>query len=351
MNKNHRPAALPVQFMRLVLLWLIFAVGPIGHANADEKITLMVSSADKQIYLPARLAERLGYLKETGLDIEVLSVPDGANAEKEMLTGIAQGVVGFYDHTIRLQARGKLVQSVVQFSQAPGEALLVSRVAAEHIKSPADFKNRSVGVTALGSSTHFLTQFLAARAGVKRSEFSAVSVGAGERFITAMAQGRIEAGMTTEPTLSLLTSSGAANILVDLRSLESTEAVLGGTYPGACLYMPTAWVNKNREKVQKIVTAFVRTLHYIDTHSAAEIAEKMPEEYYAGNKKLYVEALAAGKAMFTTNGMMPTDGPPTVLRILKEFDRTVQGKPINLDNTYTTEFVRTALENLPPTAR
>ena len=92
----------------------------ISAVTAGEKITLMVSSIEKQIYLPAKLAEQLGYLKETGLDIELLSVPAGANAEKEMLLGSAQGVIGFYDHTIHLQARGKLVQSV---QRGPGRGV------------------------------------------------------------------------------------------------------------------------------------------------------------------------------------------------------------------------------------
>src|ERR1035441_9247781 len=89
-----------------------------------------------------------------------------------MLSGAAQGVVVSYDHTIDLQARGKLVESVVQFSQAPGEVILVSKAAASTIKSPADFKGKTMGVTGLGSSTNFLTQFLAAKAGVKSSEFT-----------------------------------------------------------------------------------------------------------------------------------------------------------------------------------
>lgn len=328
--------------IRMVASGLLFI--PCLDSIASDKITIMVSSIEKQIYLPAKLAERLGYLKETGLDIELLSVPAGANAEKEMLSGIAQGVIGFYDHTIHLQARGKLVQSVVQFSQAPGEVILVSNIAGNRIQSPADFKGKTLGVTALGSSTHFLTQFLASKAGVKSSEFNAIPVGAGEKFISALTGGKIDAGMTTEPTLSRLLESGAAKVLVDLRTPKSTEAVLGGTYPGACLYMPTAWINKNKDKVQKIVTAFVKTLRYIDTHSASEIAEMMPQEYYVSNKKMYVEALEAGKGAFTTQGMMPENGPPTVLRILREFDKTVRDKPINLGNTYTTTFVKTALQ-------
>jgi NitT/TauT family transport system substrate-binding protein len=314
-----------------------------AHAAADDnKITLMVSSIEKQIYLPAKLAERLGYLKETGLEIELLSTATGSSAEKEMLSGVAQGVIGFYDHTIHLQARGKLVQSVVQFGLAPGEVMVVSQVAGKSVKSLADLRNKTLGVTGLGSSTHLLTQYLLAKAGVKSRDYSVLPVGAGARFISALNQGRIDAGMTTEPTLSYLKASGAASILVDMRTVSSSEAVLGGIYPGACLYMPSAWIGKNRDSVQKIVNAFVKTLRYIESHSAAEIAELMPAEYYDSDKKAYIEALEMGKRMFATDGLMPENGPPTVLRVLKDFDKVVQGKPINLDNTFTNEFAHAA---------
>ncbi|MBA5638617.1 ABC transporter substrate-binding protein [Duganella sp. LX20W] len=312
------------------------------NSYAADKITIMVGGMEKQIYLPAKLAEQLGYLKETGLDIELLSEPAGVNAETEMLSGAAQGVVGFYDHTLDLQARGKLVQSVVQFSQAPGEVILVSKAAGARIKSPADFKGKTLGVTGLGSSTNFLTQFLAAKANVKNSEFTTLPVGAGSSFIAAMGQGKIDAGMTTEPTISRLTSTGAATVLVDLRTSKSTEAALGGPYPAACLYMSTAWVNSHKPQVQKIVNAFVKTLKYINTHSAKEITEKLPPDYYAANKQMYIDALEAGKQMFTADGVMPEHGPATVLQVLNGFDKAVQGKTINLASTYTTEFVKAA---------
>ncbi len=320
------------------LLMLVASI----HSYSAEKITIMVGGMEKQIYLPAKLAEQLGYLKETGLEIELLSEPAGVNAETEMLSGAAQGVIGFYDHTIDLQARGKLVQSVVQFSQAPGEVILVSKAAAKEIKSPADFKGKTLGVTGLGSSTNFLTQYLAAKAGVKNSEFTTLPVGAGSTFIAAMAQGKIDAGMTTEPTISRLTSTHAASILVDLRTPTSTEAALGGTYPAACLYMPNAWVSTHKDAVQKIATAFVKTLKYIRTHSAKEIAEQLPPDYYAANKQQYIDALEASKLMFTADGVMPDNGPATVLKVLNGFDKAVQGKTINLANTFTTEFVKAA---------
>ena len=312
------------------------------NLQAADKITIMVGGMDKQIYLPAKLAEQLGYLKETGLQIELLSEPSGVNAETEMLSGAAQGAVGFYDHTIDLQARGKYTESVVQFSHAPGEVILVSKGAAGSIKSPADFQGKTVGVTGLGSSTNFLTQYLAAQAGVKESQFTTLPVGAGSTFIAAMTQGKIDAGMTTEPTISRLISTGEAGILVDLRSVKSTEAALGGTYPAACLYMTNAWVKSHKEEVQKIATAFVKTLQYIHTHSAGEITEHLPADYYSANKQLYIDALETGKEMFTPDGVMPEDGPTTVLKVLTGFNKAVQGKTINLADTFTSEFVKAA---------
>ena len=44
--------------------------------------------------------------------------------------------------------------------------------------------------------------------------------------------------------------------------------------------------------------------------------------------------------MFTADGVMPSDGPPTVLQVLSTFDKTVKGKTIDLSKTYTTSFVK-----------
>jgi NitT/TauT family transport system substrate-binding protein len=310
--------------------------------HADDKITIMVSGMEKQIYLPAKLTEQLGYFKDQGLDVELQSEPSGINGENEMLAGAVQGVVGFYDHTIDLQAKGKAAMSVVQFSQAPGEVVLVSSKLVDAIKSPADFKGRTLGVTGLGSSTNFLMQYLAAVNGVKVSEITPLPVGAGTTFIAAMKQGRIDVGMTTEPTVSTMLASGDAKILLDLRTPESTGKALGGLYPAACLYMPTVWVNAHREQVQKLANAFVKTMRFIQTHSAAEITEKMPPDYYGSAKASYIKALEDSKSMFTPDGKMPASGPPTVLKVLQGFDKQVAGRTIDLSKTFTTEFVSAA---------
>ena len=323
-------------------LALAITTVPPTSARAADKIRIMVGGVEKQIYLPAKLAEQLGYFRDEGLDVELLTEPAGVDAEDELLAGAVQGVVGFYDHTIDLQSKGKFVESIVQLSQAPGEVELVASKEANTIKSPADWKGKTLGVTGLGSSTNFLTQYIAVKNGLKPGDVTSLPVGAGNTFIAALQQGKIDGGMTTEPTVSRLLRTGDAKVLIDLRTDESTRRVLGGTYPAASFYMQTSYVESHRDVAQKLANVFVRTLRYIASHSAAQIADKMPSDYYAGDKTMYIKALNDGKRMFTTDGRMPPSGPKTVLAVLAAFSRSVKGKNIDLSRTYTTEFVTAA---------
>jgi len=318
---------------------IAFALAATSLSAHAEKISIMVGGATKIIYLPAKLTEQLGYFKDEGLDVEVLSQPAGVDAENELLAGAVQGVVGFYDHTIDLQSKGKEVQALVVFGQVPGEVEMVSIKASATIKSMADVKGKTLGVTGLGSSTSFLTQYLAQRAGVASKEYTLLPVGADNSFIAAVKQERIDAGMTTEPTVSQLLKTGDAKVLVDMRTIEGTRAALGGTYPASSFYVQRAWAESHKTEAAKLSRAFVKTLNFIATHSAEQITEKMPKDYYAKNKDLYVGALKASLPMFTKDGKMPADGPDTVLKVLSAFNPSVKGKHIDLARTYSNEYV------------
>src|SRR5450755_1990957 len=117
---------------RILLQSAAFAIGLSaltlisGRSMAADKVSIMVGGLEKQIYLPFKLTEILGYFKDEGLEVELLNEPSGVDAEDEMLAGAVQGVGGFYDHCVDLQSKGKFVESVVQINQAPGEVELVS---------------------------------------------------------------------------------------------------------------------------------------------------------------------------------------------------------------------------------
>ncbi|EWS99961.1 nitrate ABC transporter substrate-binding protein [Intrasporangium oryzae NRRL B-24470] len=313
------------------------------HDASAPTVTIMVGGLSKQIYLPFMLAKQLGYYDKAGVNVDLVDEPAGGDATQNMLAGQVQGVGGFYDHNIALQAQGKSSEAVVSMLQIPGEVELCRSDLKGTVKSPADFKGRSLGITDTGSSTDFLTQYLSKKNGVDPSQETRRGVGAGQTFIAAMKQKAIDCGMTTEPTVSQALSDGTAFVLLDMRTAEGSKAALGGTYPATSLYMQTDWVNSNKATVQKLVNAYVSTLAWIQSHSAADIAAKMPADYYKGvGKDAYVAALTSEKGIFNPTGLMPQDGPKTCLAVLGEFNPKVQGKSIDLSRTYTNEFVQAA---------
>jgi NitT/TauT family transport system substrate-binding protein len=312
-----------------------------GSGNSSENIPLkiMVGGLNKQIYLPNMLTQRLGYFAQEGLDVTLIDEASGQSAEDEVLAGQVDAGSGSYNHTIELQAAGKQMESVVQLTIAPGEAEMVSAKEAGQIRSAKDLIGKNLGVTELGSGTQTLTTILLHNVGIRPDQVHFIPVGAGDTFIAAMQQGKIDAGMTTEPTISRLVSSGVGKVLADLRTPQLTQAALGGPYPFICLFMKNDYVNSHKDVVQKLVNAYVKTLKWIQTHTAEQIAGQMPADYYAGDKASYVAALQNQLAMFSPDGSMPAGGPQFVLSAEQQTNQSVQSKQIDLNSTYTNEFV------------
>jgi NitT/TauT family transport system substrate-binding protein len=336
------------KFVALLTVGVLALAGCRGTSPDEAKsgggtttVKIMVGGIDKVIYLPAKLTEQLGYFKAEGLNVQLLTEPSGATAENVLIAGDVQGVVGFYDHTIDLQTKGKCIESVVQFADVPGEVEIVSTDKAATIKGPSDFKGKKLGVTSPGSSTDFLTQYLTTKGGLKKGDYTTVKAGAGQTFIAAIDNGGIDAGMTTDPTAAQLVSTGKGKVLLDMRTEDGAKAALGGLYPASSLYMDCAWVQANPEAVQKLANAFVKTLRWIDGHQPSEIAAKMPPEYAAGNPQLYVKAVTDSIGMFNGDGLMKEEGAKNVLEVLSQFSPNVKGKKdqVDLSKTYTTAYV------------
>jgi NitT/TauT family transport system substrate-binding protein len=106
--------------------------------------------------------------------------------------------------------------------------------------------------------------------------------------------------------------------------------------------MSSDYVNANKATVQKLVNVYVKTLKWIQTHTAAQITDKMPADYYAGvGKAQYIKALNGEKGMYNPTGLMPADGPKTCLAVLQA-NADVKGKSIDLGKTFTDSFVKAA---------
>jgi NitT/TauT family transport system substrate-binding protein len=302
----------------------------------------MVGGIDKQIYLPYQLAQDLGYFKKYGVNMQLSTeTAGGVGAEDAMVSGQVDLAGAWYVHTIDFQQKGKAVIDLVQLSGAPGEREMCYK--GSGVTSPAQWKGKVLGVTDIGSGTDNLTRYMAARSGLNTTEFSRAAVGDGSSFVAALQHHRIVCGMTTQPTVSAIESQGVGYSAIDLASTAATKSALGGVYPAAGVLARTDWVNSHKQVAQHVVDAMVATMHWIATHSAADIADHLPPAFVSNGlitKSTYISALAKDKGQFLPDGLMPASGPATALAIDK-LAGNVSGS-VNLAPTWTNSYALAA---------
>jgi NitT/TauT family transport system substrate-binding protein len=321
-----------------------------GSSASVPTVKLMVGGIDKQIYLPYQLAQSLGFYKKYGVNVELSTEQNGGvGAEDAMASGQVDMAGAWYIHTIDFQSKGKDVIDLVQLSGAPGEREMCSP--SSGVKSAADFKGKTLGVTDLGSGTDELTQFLAAQNGIKRNDYHTLAVGAGTTAIAAIQRKSADCVMTTQPTVGALTSKHLATTAVDLATTDGATKALGGDWPAAAVLAKADWVNSHKDAAQKVVTALVATMHWISTHSATDIANALPPSFVQNatiSKAQYIAGLTTDKGQFLPDGIMPAGGPKVVYAMEKTIG--VDTSKVTLANTFTNQYAQTALKQLGLTA-
>ncbi|HXM53873.1 MAG TPA: ABC transporter substrate-binding protein [Candidatus Dormibacteraeota bacterium] len=317
---------------------------PAASSGPPEKTSLKmgVGGQSQIIYLPATLADQLGYYRDEGVSVEIDDLKGGSDALKALLGGSVDIVTGFYEHTIRTQTQGKFIETVALFDQYPGLVMMVGKQHADQVRSIKDLAGHPVGVTSPGSSTDEMVKFLEKKNGMAADAIPVVAIGSGSTAIAAITSGQVWAGVTVEPAVSQMEKAGTAKALYDTRTPQGTKAVFGGTWPAGGFYVPTDFVRENPRTVQAMVRAGVRALRYLKTHSAADIADHLPASFYGGDKAAFVETLRANLTMFSDTGLMPSDGPGIVFDTVKTADPKTDWSTVELKRTYDNSFVQKA---------
>ena len=314
----------------------------VAPAIAQTNVRLAVGGKPALFYLPLTVTERLGYFKDEGLAVEISDFAGGARALQALIGGSADVVTGAFDHTIQMHAKGQPIVAVAELGQYPGFVLAVLTSKAAWYRGPADLKGMKIGITAPGSSTHFMALYLMARQGLKSDAAAFVGIGTGQTAVAAVKRGEIDALINVDPVISLLESEGAVKVVVDTRTAQGTRQVYGGAYPAAVLYVTPAYVKANPKTVQALTNALVRGLRWIAANPAEKIADLMPPEYALGNRDNYIRSIRNSLPMYSPDGRIEREAAETAHKVLREFDPDVQRGNVDLAATYTNAFVAKA---------
>jgi NitT/TauT family transport system substrate-binding protein len=314
-----------------------------GLALAQTKITLAVGGGSCLCYLPTMLAKALGEYEKAGVNVDVVDFKGGSESLKAVIGGSADVVSGYFDHCVNLAAKGQHLEAFVVYDRYPGLALVVSPKHTGEIKSVKDLANKKIGVSAPGSSTDFFLKYLLRKDGVDPNSVGVIGVGLGATAVAAMEQGQIDAAVMLDPSITVLQGRNKdLTILSDTRTQHDTLAVFGGEYPGGALYTRADWIAGHEKEVQAMTNAIIATLKWIHSHTAEEIADKMPPELVGKDKAGYVAALKNTIPMFSETGLMDPKGAAAVLAVFSQSSPEVAKANIDVSKTYTNKYVEAA---------
>jgi NitT/TauT family transport system substrate-binding protein len=315
-----------------------------AHAAEPEKSKLSIAVGSQILnYMPLALANSLGNFKQEGLDVTIENFQaGGSKALQALIGGSVDATVGFYDHTIQMQAQGKEISCVFLLNDIPAIVMGVRADLGDKIKSVADLKGLKIGITAPGSSTDMIARYLVKKAGLGPRDVNIIAVGSGAPGMTALESKNVDALMYFDPVATLMARKGTAKILYDARNVEGSKAMFGGVYPTACLYSTKAFIEKNPETVQRMANGLLRTMRFIAASTPEQLVDAIPAGYKIDDRALNIEIIKASSSLFSKTGLFDAKSAETPLAVLSDFDPKIAAAKIDLSRTFTNRFAEEA---------
>ena len=330
----------------LFILVMALVVSTAQAAPEKAKVSIAVGGKAALFYLPLTIAERNGYFKQEGLEVQISDFPGGAKALQAMVGGSVDVVSGGFDHVLHMNAKGLNLQAFVAQLATPALALGVAKRHAGRYKSPKDLKGMRIGVTAPGSSTHLFLSYLLASAGLSDRDVSVIGVGTGATAVAGVRGGELDAILNVEPAMTALERGGQIVIVNETLSVKGSNAVFGATLPSGCLYTQRDFIRKHPKTVQALTNAMVKALVWINQASVAQILAVIPPEYTLGDKALYTAALERSRQTYSLDGLFSAKGAEALYQMLRKFDDNVRrATAVQIASTFDNSFVLRAGAN------
>ncbi len=237
--------------------------------------------------MPLELGVKLGNFKDEGLDVTVENFQaGGSKALQALIGGSVDGTVGFYDHTIQMQAQGKEISCVFLLNDIPGVLIGVRKALTDKVKTGADLKGLKLGITAPGSSTDTMARYHIKKSGLGPRDVNIIAVGSGAPGMVALEAEDVDALVYFRPYRDAAgAQSNAAQPLFDARTEEIQAGVrLAPTHHRLRFYLQRSFIDKNPETVQRLVNARAEDQSLDpDEHRPSSWSDAIPAGYKTDN--------------------------------------------------------------------
>ena len=346
-----------------------------SQAAAPAQFTIRLAPMPGIGHLIPELALGLGYFRQARIDVQIVNVMNYRDEDfysTELLNdGTIDAEICWYQRVVFGIGNGQPAVAVFLIDDSPHLTIAVANRRRGRIRSAADFKGRVIADSAGFSTRHYLTDFIMARAGLPRGSYTTAPAELSadpSLLMAALKAGKVDIVATMEPMTSRLLAAHLVTPLYDLRSAAGTRAALGDVWPARSLYLSPRYIKAHPDRVQRLVDVFVRTMRYINAHTAAQIVAKLPAGYFAPDvsndswaayKRAKTDEIAKAQLGFTNGDYsIPPSAAALAVDVLLHtpFDDSPEGiyrrtaarsGKVRAELTYDNRFVEEAMKAYP----
>jgi NitT/TauT family transport system substrate-binding protein len=240
-------------------LFLLISVLGFTPSFAAESIRAAYASVGGQT-APLWIAQKEGYFKKHGLDVQLIYIPGSSTVVQALLGGDIQIANIGGPSTISANLAG--ADTVVVASAI--NRLVMSLYAVPAVKSPADLKGKRVGITRFGSTSDFSVRYALRRLGLDpNQDVIIVQLGDQATRIAAMRTGSLPATVI-QPPMTLVMKKEGYNRLADL-----TE--MGLEYPLSSLVTRRSLLQSRPQTVKSFIMGYAEGAHYFKTNPSGSL--------------------------------------------------------------------------------
>ncbi|MGR3780910.1 MAG: ABC transporter substrate-binding protein [Albimonas sp.] len=234
-------------------------------ASAADKVT--VGALRFTSHAPSFIALERGYFADEGLEVELKFFQAAQQVAVAIASGdIDFGVTALTGGFFNLADKGALKVIAGLYAEDPsanGTALLASNQAFEAgLKTPADLKGHSFGMTQQGSSFHYQAALFAEANGFSVEDLDLKPLQKVGSMIGALKSGQVDAIAMVPHIATALDAGGAAHIIGWLKDM--------GPYQVTTVFTSTENATENRDMVERFLRAYQRG---VEDYAAAFLAE------------------------------------------------------------------------------
>ncbi len=330
-------------------------------AHAADKTVVRLSIIDP---LFTELGASLGNFEREGIAIEIVKVETISHEDYLMQEPLVNGRLDasyhWFHHVIFGNRHNLPLKAVLKICDSPGMKVMVANRLKDTIKSPADFKGRNIAEGAGYATKSSLMNLMARQSGVSPDSYTPVNKeieGRLDHILQGLKDSKVDVLAFMEPMTSTLLATNQVTLLYDLTNKEGTKKALGQDWLAQCVFVSDNFIAAHPDTVQHLVNAYVRTLRFVNTHTAEEIAAKLPAGYFAGKDRA-AEVARIGKFLTNVARDDYSFSRPEAKFVLdamlaSKFDESDEGvfrrtgaKDISVESLYTNRFVEKAMQEI-----